>query len=237
MEVFQFSPRKFAIRTWFVIFHNECSPIFQDQRKMLVLTTLTSTFQIGSLFCFFPSNLMSSTCTDKNNPFSRCTKKHSQLETFSQPCCNRIFSKCLSHNSPAKRWPYRFRSRGTTGSSILDHDWGHLCRWRRIQMSGHSDLGFLLPGFKQILGQVLVLRRLAVWRWSPWLLLLSFVMLMILAQWILHKTLNRLLQYHLEVQLDLCIFGALPPIQHFSNDLCPSIRRNELSRPSSLLHR
>ena len=29
---------------------------------------------------------MSSTYTDKNNPFSRCTNKHSQLETFSQPC-------------------------------------------------------------------------------------------------------------------------------------------------------
>ena len=32
-------------------------------------------------------------------------------------------------------------SRGTTGSSILDHDLGHLCRGRRIQMSGHSDFG------------------------------------------------------------------------------------------------
>ena len=35
----------------------------------------------------------------------------------------------------------KFRSRGTTGSSILDHDFGHLCRGRRIQMSGHSDFG------------------------------------------------------------------------------------------------
>ena len=34
-----------------------------------------------------PANLMSSTYTDKNNPFSRYTKMHSQLETFSQPCC------------------------------------------------------------------------------------------------------------------------------------------------------
>ena len=73
--------------------------------------------------------------------FSRSTNKHSQLEIFSQPCFNRIFSSCLSHNSPAKGWPYRFRSRGTTGSSILDHDLRHLCRGRRIQMSGHSDLG------------------------------------------------------------------------------------------------
>ena len=29
------------------------------------------------------------------------------------------------------------------------------------------------------------------------------------------KTPNRLLQYHLGVQLDFCIFGALPPLQHF----------------------
>ena len=41
----------------------------------------------------------------------------------------------------------------------------------------------------------------------------------------------------LGVELDLCIFGVLPPIQHFSNDICPSVRRNELLRPSSLLHR
>ena len=50
----------------------------------------------------FPANLMSSTYTDKSNPLSRCTNKHSQLETFSQTCFNRIFSNCLSHNSPAK---------------------------------------------------------------------------------------------------------------------------------------
>ena len=50
-------------------------------------------------------------------------------------------------------------------------------------------------------------------------------------------TQNRLLQYHLGVQPDLCIVGALPPIQHFSNDIYPSVRRNEILRPSSLLHR
>ena len=32
-------------------------------------------------------------------------------------------------------------------------------------------------------------------------------------------------------------FGALPPIQHFSNDICPLVMQNELLRPSSLLHR
>ena len=57
-------------------------------------------FHIGLRFCFFPANFMASTYTDKNNPFSRCTKRHSQFGSFSQPCFNRIFSNCLSHNSP-----------------------------------------------------------------------------------------------------------------------------------------
>ena len=33
------------------------------------ITSLLSTFHIGSMFCFFPANLMSSTYTDENNPF------------------------------------------------------------------------------------------------------------------------------------------------------------------------
>ena len=51
-------------------------------------------------------------------------------------------------------------------------------------------------GQKQILRQLLVLRTLAIWRWYPWLLLLSFEKLMILVQWILHKIQNHLSQYH-----------------------------------------
>ena len=85
---------------------------------------------------------MASTYTDKNNPFSLCTNKHSLLETFTQPCCNKTFSNCLSQNIPAKGWPYRFRSRRTTASSMLYNDLSHLCRGRRIQMSGHSYFGF-----------------------------------------------------------------------------------------------
>ena len=127
-------------------------------------------------------------------PFSQLTNKHSQLETFSQPYFNWIFSNCLSHNSPAKGWPYRFRSRGTTGSSILDHDFGHSCRGGRIPMSGHCDLGIFnnfgpssfLHGNKLILHPLLVLSKPTVWIWYPWLLLLSIVMLMTLVQWIRH---------------------------------------------------
>ena len=81
---------------------------------------------------------------------------------------------------------------------------------RRFQMSGHSDfricsticqhLPFLL-GFYLILRLLLVPRTLAIWTWCPWLLLLSFVMLMNLVLLKLHKILNRLLQYHRGVQL------------------------------------
>ena len=63
MEVFQFTPRKFVIQTWLCIcpqylclFHIvfECTPDIHDQGKMLVLPNRL---------------LMSSTYTDKNNPF------------------------------------------------------------------------------------------------------------------------------------------------------------------------
>ena len=94
-----------------------------------------------------------------------------------------------------------------------------------------------LSGYKQILHQLLDLRTLAVWIWYPWHLLLSFEMLMIPVQWILHKIQNHLSQCRLGVQLDFRIFGALSPIRHSSNDKCPSVRQNELLRPSSLLHR
>ena len=47
-----------------------------------------------------------------------------------------------------------------------------------------------------MLRQLLVPRNQAIWRWYPWLLLLSFVMLMILVQWKMHKNPSRLLQYH-----------------------------------------
>ena len=206
-------------------------------------TPLLSTFHIGLIFCFCPTHFMSSTYTDKNNPFSRCTIKHSQLETFSQPYFNRSFSNCPSHNSPAKRWPYSFRSRvglpyWTTilatcvvvdESKCLD-----IPIWESSIILEHLPFW---PGYKQILRPLLVLRTLAVWIRCPWLSLLSFEMLMILVQWILHKIQNHLSQCHLGAQLDLEILGALPPIRHSSNDRSPSVRQNEVFCPSSLLHR
>ena len=106
MVIFRFLLRKFVTQTWFCncqqylcLFHIvfEYIPSIHDQGKMLVLpksTSLFRTFHIGSMFCFFPANSMSSTYKDKNNPCSRCTNKHSQSETFSLPYYNRIFSNC-----------------------------------------------------------------------------------------------------------------------------------------------
>ena len=54
-----------------------------------------STFHIGPMFCFFPVSSISSTYTNKNSPFSRITKKHSNLECLSQSCSSSAFSHCF----------------------------------------------------------------------------------------------------------------------------------------------
>ena len=141
---------------------------------------------------------------------------YSQLETFSQPYFNRTFSNCFSHNSSAKGRPCRFRSRGTTGWTMI------LTICVLADVSKYLDiltlefsiilehLPFLL-GYKPILRLLLVHRNPAIWRWYPLFLQPPFVMLMILVQWILHKSLNHLLQSHLGAQLDLYTFETLVP--------------------------
>ena len=121
----------------------KCIPSFHDQGKMLVLPNrllywvLSTSDQryvsLQPIWCHPHTQI-------RTTFFHGVRISIPSWKPFSQPYPNRIFSNCLSHNSPAKGWPYRFRSRRTTGSSILDHDFGHLCRGRRIQMSGHSDL-------------------------------------------------------------------------------------------------
>ena len=62
-----------------------------------------------------------------------------------KPSPNRASKRFSQIASPVTVLPKNdrigFRSTRTTRSSILDHDLGHLCRGRRIQMSGHSDFG------------------------------------------------------------------------------------------------
>ena len=47
---------------------------------------------------------------------------------FSHPSSNKTSSTCFLRSGPANVCPYKFRSRNTTGSSMFDHDLGHLCR-------------------------------------------------------------------------------------------------------------
>ena len=106
-------------------------------------STIFIIFHMEAIFCLFPAFFISSTYTDKDNPCFRWANRHSQLGTFSHPSSSKTSSNCLSHKRPASGWPHKFRSRRTTGSSVFDHDFGHLCRGRRIDISGHSDFGIL----------------------------------------------------------------------------------------------
>ena len=72
-------------------------------------------------FAFFQP-FLSSKYKDGKRPSCRCTEKAFPIRNF--------FPSWLEH-----RCLYKFRSRGTTGSSMLDHDLGHLCR------GGHSEFG------------------------------------------------------------------------------------------------
>ena len=199
-------------------------------------TSLFNTFHIGSSFCFYPANFTSSTCTEKKNPFSRCTKRHSQFRIFSHPCFNETFSNCLSHNSPAKRWPYRFRSRGMTGSSILDHDFGHLCRGKRIQMSGHSDFGIL---------KNLWTSSIFTWVWTDTasaacpsqpgkLEMISMILAAVI--WDTEDPCSVNTAWDPELSFTISprsttrplYFWCFTSIQHFSDDIFPSVMQNEL---------
>ena len=198
-------------------------------------------FQVDSLFFVLPATLLSSTNTEKNDPYSWCTNEHSQLETFSQPCCNGIFSNCLSHNTPAQGWPCRFRSRRTTGSSILDHDFGHLCRDGQIQMSGNSDWGILNNlGASTIYIWVHANIVSAVYPSHP--SSLYMMMSMAFAAFICDvdpRSMNTAWEpevfYNItsECNSTFVIFGVLPPIQHSSNDM--SIREAKWTLSPSVL--
>ena len=86
---------------------------------------------------------MSSTYTDKNDPFSRCTNKHSQLETFSPTVLQQVFFQIAF---PITVLPKDDRTDFAQEERLDLPYWtmilGRLCRGRRIPMSGHSDFGF-----------------------------------------------------------------------------------------------
>ena len=112
MGALQFLPLKFAIRTWFckcpqylylfhIVFwvHPKCTWTRKDVCSPKS-SSLLSSFHIGSMFCFFPANFMSSTYTAL---FHGVRISIHNWEPFP----NRT-SNSLSHKSPAKGWPYKF---------------------------------------------------------------------------------------------------------------------------------
>ena len=69
-------------------------------------------------------------------------------------------SICLSHRRPASACPNKFRSRGTTGSSMSDKDFGHSCCGRRIHISGHFDIRVLsYLGASSVFPECMLMRR------------------------------------------------------------------------------
>ena len=92
-------------------------------------------FLMDAMFYFFLDILMSSTYIDKNNPCLQRTNRHCQVVIIHHPSLNKTSWNYRSENT------YWFCSRETTGSSILDRDFRHLCLGRRIHTSGHSDFG------------------------------------------------------------------------------------------------
>ena len=122
-QFFSCSPLKFAIQTclcycpqylWLFGIVCECIPSFHDQGMMLVLPNQLLCWGLSTsdqdLVSFQPIWCHPHTQI-RIILFHDVRISIPNLETFSQPYLKTIFSNCFSHNSPAKRWPYRSRSR------------------------------------------------------------------------------------------------------------------------------
>ena len=187
--IFQLQQQKFVIRTFLctdqwlsrsLYIHVQCIPDTHGREMMLVrqdlhFSSTSSTWDSDSAFfdtflCLprFPTRI------------SLVFDEHMDIPNryFSHPSPNRTFTNCLPDHNPASGWLYRFRSRGTTGSSMFDQDCGHLRRGSRIHMSGHSDCGlsnifgasFIFIEYELIPRRPLVLHNLAALQWHPLLL-------------------------------------------------------------------
>ena len=248
MEVFQFLQRKFAIQTWFCncpqyfcLFHIvfECSPNIHDPRKMLVLPNrLLYWIFSTSDRCFVSFQLI-------------LCHPHTQIRIIlfhdeRRDIPNLEFSPIhVSIGLSQITFPIIVLPKGDHTDSFQEERldlpyWTMMLAvcvvvdeskcmdipiWEFSIICEH--LPFLL-GYKLILRLLHVLRNQAVWRWSPWRLLLSFEMLKILDQWILQKIQNHPLQHHLGVQLDLFVFLVHCLQLSIFGDRCPLMMENEL---------
>ena len=229
MVVFQFLPRKFVIQTWLCncpqylcLFHMVFASIrgIHVIRKMLVLPNQLLYWVLST-----SDQCLVSFQRVWCHPFAQIRK------TLFDVARKSILNWKLSPNRTAKRYsqiafPITVLPKDDRTDSAQEEQLG-LPYWTMVwaicvvvDESTCLDIPILefsiilehlpfLPGYKQRLRLLLVLRNPAVWRWYPWLLLLSSVMLMILVQWILHKNLNHLWQYHLGVQLYVFLVPCL----------------------------
>ena len=156
------------------------------------------------------------------------------------------FLKFLSHNSPAKGWPYRFRSRGTTGSSILDHDFLATCvvvdesKCLDIPIWDFSIFCDLLPFYLGRSRYCVCCLSTATWQSGD--NIHDFCCGHLRCWWSLfgeYCIRPRVVLYNVTTEYNstFVLLVLCPPTQHFSNDICPSMMQNELLRPTYLLHR
>ena len=103
-------------------------------------TCFSNFFHMEAICWFFP---VSSTYTGKYNPCFQWKKDIPSSILFPIQAPIEPLRTVPSTSDQQVGVRFNFRSRGTTRSSMLDQDFGHLCRGRRIHTAGHSDLGIL----------------------------------------------------------------------------------------------
>ena len=219
-----FSPRKFSIRTWFcncpqyvclfgIVF--ECIPSFHDPGKMLVLPNRLLHWVLSTSdqdFVSFQPNLYHPHTQIRIILFHDERRDIPNLE-FAPSHVSKWFSQIafpiivLPENDRTDfAWEERLGLPYWTMilAICVVVDESKCLDTPILEFSIICELPFSL-GYKLILRLLLVHRNLAIW-WCPWSWRLSFEMLKIFVQWILRKTLNRLLQYHLGVHNSTFVF-------------------------------
>ena len=185
---------------------------------------------------FFLDILMSSTYIDNNNPEFQRTNRHCQFGIFRHPCFNKTSWHYRSDNSPANGWSYRFRSRGSTGSSILDHEFRHLCLGRRIHTSAHYDLGIFsnLEVSSSVIWVYADTASGARPSQSEKFAITSMIFVAVICDaddltlWKQHKRLRHLLQCYHGVPHVLCTCEVSIATQQFPSDMFSSLKQSGL---------
>ena len=150
MKVFLFLPLKFAIRTWpcncpqylclfgIVV---ECIPSFHDPGKMLVLPNqlLYWVFSTSDWYSVSFQPIWCDPHTQVRTILFHGVQRDIPNVEFSPSHVSIGFSQIAFPIMVLLKDDRTDSAQGTTGSSILGHDLGHLCRGRRIQMCWHSD--------------------------------------------------------------------------------------------------